>query len=147
MNAIKRRTMGTDPIDEWFRIYTVLFPGSRFPPIAYAYADGDASIAVKEYLAHFQAETPSLLSELVRIQTVGRISLNIEHQDILNEAFEYAAAQVVSRLRSRSDGSQPPRPVTRSAEERRRTPSRPSNLSRSARKTERPTFLPEADPA
>jgi hypothetical protein len=145
MNAIKRRTMGTDPLDEWFRIYAILFPGSRLPPVAYAYADGDASVAVQEYLAYFQAEAPSLLLELVRSQTVGHIPLSIEHQNILNEAFEYAAAQVISRLRPRSDRSQPSRAAMQNVEERPGSSSRPSNLAQSAMSTERISPLPSAD--
>ena len=146
MNAIKRRTMGTDPIEEWFRIYAILFPGSNQPPVSYVYADGDSSVAVQEYLTYFQAEAPSLLLELVYSQTDDRILLSEEHQNILNETFEYATTRVVSRLRPELDEYGIPRPNLRHDFQ----PSgsiRPSaNLAQSAAHAERPSLSPRSDP-
>jgi hypothetical protein len=146
MNAIKRRTMGTDPIEEWFRIYAILFPGINKPPVSYVYADGDSSVAVQEYLTYFQAEAPSLLLELVRSQTDDRILLSEEQQNILNAAFEYATSRLVSRLRPELDEYGVPRPNLRDVLQ---PPGniRPSDtLAQSAAHAEERSLLLHSDP-
>jgi hypothetical protein len=146
MNAIKRRTMGTDPIEEWFRIYAILFPGSTQPPVSYVYADGDSSVAVQEYLTYFQAEAPSLLLELVRSQTDNRILLSEEQQNILNEAFEYATSRLVSRLRPEIDDYGIARPNLQDGLQTSGSIHPSATLAQSAAHAEEPSRFLHSDP-
>jgi hypothetical protein len=103
MNLIKRRNMGALPQSEWLNIYKILFPGAHPPPPSFAYADGNSSEAVEEFVAYFETEGPQMLSSLIHSHLEGRIFFADEMQNVLDEAFEYGTSRLVSLLRPRLD--------------------------------------------
>jgi hypothetical protein len=60
MNLRKRRNVGVVPQSEWLNIHKILFPRAELPPPSFAYADGNSSEAVEEFVTYFEAEGPQM---------------------------------------------------------------------------------------
>jgi hypothetical protein len=101
MNAIKWRSIRTEPQAEWFKIYRILFPQAVVPPDSHTYANGHSAAAVQDFLAYFESEAPMMLSEYLREYVRDRISLSQHIQDILDEAFEHATSRLLMAVRPR----------------------------------------------
>jgi hypothetical protein len=101
MNAIKWRSIRTEPQAEWFKIYRILFHQAVVPPDSHTYANGHSAAAVQDFLAYFESEAPMMLSEYLREYVRDRISLSQHIQDILDEAFEHATSRLLMAVRPR----------------------------------------------
>ena len=99
MNAIKRRNRRLDATAEWYNIFKILFPNAVLP--ASPYADRGTNEIVQNFMSYFQEEAPPILSDLVRSALNGRVFLDEQSQEILDEAFEQAVSQLVLRFEAR----------------------------------------------
>ena len=108
MNSIKRRSVRKEAQPEWLKIYKILFPNAASPPSLYAYADNDSNEIVQAALRQFEAEGPTLLSTLVQDYMHDHATLDDHTDTILEQALELAGSRLISLLRARLDGLQPP---------------------------------------
>lgn len=63
MNAIKRRNRRADIAAEWVSIFKILFPNQNLPTSPYT--ERGSSQAVQDFVAFFQNEAPSMLTDLI----------------------------------------------------------------------------------
>ena len=99
LSAISRRNRRMDATAEWYNIFKILFPNAVLPTSPYA--DRGTNEVVQNFMSYFQEEAPSILSDLVRSALIGRVFLDDQSQEILDEAFEQAVSQLVLRFEAR----------------------------------------------
>ncbi|KAK5051532.1 hypothetical protein LTR84_003184 [Exophiala bonariae] len=104
MTAIKRRTPGRDPVDLWYDIFKILFPGAPLP--LSPYVDSPYQSTVNDFLVFFEVEVQGVLSREVNNRMFGDALATVDPQ-FLEGVWSESVAVLIRYLDERARGEPP----------------------------------------